>query len=44
MLLDQDRRPYLIMDIAKNLRVLDRKIAEKFKDQIAERVYYGYVK
>lgn len=44
MLLDQDRRPYLIMDIAKNLQVLDKEIAEKFKDQIAERVYYGYVK
>lgn len=44
MLLDQDKRPYLIMDIAKNLRVLDREITDRFQDHIANMVYYGYIK
>ena len=43
MLINVEHRPYLILDLAKNLREIDREVSGRFAKDIAENMYGKYI-
>ncbi|KAA0965839.1 hypothetical protein FQ087_06115 [Sporosarcina sp. ANT_H38] len=43
MLINVEQRPYLILDLAKSLREIDREVSDRFAKDLAEKVYRQYI-